>query len=126
MNHQQQLKVDNCGQTCIAIITGVTQYDAVGALGRDGATTTGEIKKTLWNFGYDCELRRGKKNWPPSLAVLFLRTEGAYLGHAVVLRDGVVHDPALREPMPLEYFEVFLRARRARIQSYLCITKRRI
>src|SRR4051812_44639955 len=101
MEHQKQLTQDNCGQTCVAIIAGISQWDAVHAVGNDHGTQPKYLQEALFKFGFDVERVRFKRSeWPPTLAIALLRSHAdSGYGHAVVVRDGQVIDPALNGPI---------------------------
>jgi UTP-glucose-1-phosphate uridylyltransferase len=98
----RQLVEDNCGQTCIAIIAGISQWDAVHAVGNDHGTQPKHLQEALFRFGFNVERKRFvKAEWPPPLAIALVRSKhDKGYGHAVVVRDGKVIDPAQGDPIP--------------------------
>jgi len=93
---QRQLVEDNCGQTCVAMIAGISQWDAVHAVGNDHGTQAKHLQEALFKFGFDVERKKFKKaEWPPPLAIALIRSKyDKDYGHAVVVRDGNVFDPS--------------------------------
>ena len=97
----RQLIEDNCGQTCVAIIARISQWEAVHAVGNDHRTQPKHLQEALFKFGFDVERQKFKRTeWPPNLAIALLRSKvDKEYGHAVVVREGQVIDPALGNPI---------------------------
>lgn len=111
MENQKQLIEDNCGQTCVAMIAGVSQWDAMHAVGNDHGTQPKALQEALFKFGFIVEREKLKVTAPPALAIGLVRSKiDKTYGHAVVIRDGVVTDPAWSSPVE---FHLYLSAIKA-------------
>ena len=127
METQKQLIQDNCGQTCVAMIAGISQWDAMHAVGNDHGTQPKYLQEALFRFGFNVERKRFvKAEWPPKLAIALVRDRflGDY-GHAVVVRDGQVIDPALGRPMPADRFLELLRCNGRYITALIVVNGKR-
>lgn len=121
MQHKKQDKQNNCGQTCVAMISDMSiRYSEEHFFkNHDGRTSTKEVNKALNCVGFDSDtrLRRCPKNWDakfPKLCIIKMsftenKTRG---GHWVIYYKGVVYDPGQDTPHPYfhyrKYIESFL------------------
>jgi hypothetical protein len=103
----KQLNPDNCGQTCYAILTGCSQFEAMIAVGKDHGTNGSMLRRALFYAGYEAaKFKFSKKRWPinEGLAILKCSVLPDY-GHAVVVRNGEVLDPAVGKWVTVKEFE---------------------
>jgi hypothetical protein len=96
---------DTCGQTCVAMIVGVTVDEVVQAMGWNTATSWQDCRRALAKFGiktgggdrpFPTVWRRGPREHKlPPYSIVEVRDapRPKTWGHVVVLRDGIVYDP---------------------------------
>jgi hypothetical protein len=121
MKHISQPVGSNlCGQTCVAMIAGISLGESVKVFGKRGCTTTKDVAAALRKLGIPCgdKLIRLKKGEDPvsagtAVKMVVLHYDGAPKHHAhwVVLHGDLYYDPA--ESIECGYDE------RVRITSYL-------
>ena len=101
MNHQLQNKSTNCGQTCVAMITGKSIDEIEFVLGHPGGTRTADLKKLLATYGFKTGARRELWKWGerlPDLCILNMQIIGIKnCTHWAVYHDGYVYDPAHKD-----------------------------
>lgn len=88
-----------CGQSCVAMIAGVSLEDSIAAFGKRGGTRTKEVAKALSVFGIkskDCLTRITKTNVPSEkciVHVVWRNSQGKPRGHWIVRYQGQYYDP---------------------------------
>lgn len=131
-HHQQPRGSSVCGQTCVAIIAGVTVEWAITAVGKGRQKTSEhDLQRGLAAFG--CVLGKFTR-WlghPPVPkfftfpALARVRFEGKRHGYHWIAFDGqTVHDPSHKHPAPVDVFARSLRRRRGYITSWAQVEKR--
>ena len=116
MIHLFQPTKNSCGQTCVAMIAGVSAEDVIKVIGR-GCTSHTDRKKALFHFGISFAEHitryRGEKIPNYSICVLHLNKEKNT--HCAVWYDGKFYDPyhgILDEHLPgirvTSYLRIFL------------------
>lgn len=125
---QKQMLDDNCGQTCVAMLAGISQYGAVFAVGNDHGTSPSSLHKSLEKFGFIVERKRfSEKEMETGKGIALLRsTINPDYGHAVVYREGNVEDPALGIPIRVDSFIRTMDASNRRVTGLIAITGRRV
>lgn len=103
MELQKQGQPSNCGQTCVAMLTGISQWEAMNAFGKDDGSTPKQMEDVLHRLGYETKRLRGRA-WP-ELGIIFVR--GVDVNHAVAVKNGVAYDPVGVE-MIREDYEIWL------------------
>jgi hypothetical protein len=93
----KQDKGTNCGQTCTAMIAGVSIRESERVYGKHTASNFSEAKKALKHFGVETgaptKLDNRKKWTLPSFAYVRIVMIGRKVGHAIVYKDGYFYDP---------------------------------
>lgn len=91
----------NCGQTCIAMVAGVSISTACKAVGGRGYTNDDDLRRGLAVFGYTLGRVHpvGAGSPVPPLAIVFIRYLDKYgsekkHGHVAVWERGVIYDPS--------------------------------
>ena len=95
-----------CGQTCIAMIAGISLGDAIQRAGKQGGTTGPDLRKALYRIGIPSSEKmvrlgaRGKvprKRFDfgvlPKRCIAKVRSTGVKESHWVLVWDGEIHDP---------------------------------
>lgn len=84
-----------CGPACIAMVCGITFWEALEAIGTRGSTRYSHLRTALRKHGRRWgpvkQLVRGAPI--PCLAIVLFRTDGVRIGHWVVHDDGMFLDP---------------------------------
>lgn len=88
-----------CGQTCVAMIAGITLEESISVFGKSGETETREVITALNKLGISCgdKLIRVKKGVDlPPCCIIVLHYDGAPMRHWhwVVYYGGLYYDPA--------------------------------
>lgn len=112
-----------CGQTCVAMLAGVTVAEVVEAIGKNGPTNTVDVVKALKVFGFVCpssKLIRVRKQGPlPDNCILkiswFEDGKRHKLGHFVLKWEGKYYDPEC---------ELFIMPPNGKFTSYLPIMEK--
>ena len=97
--HIKQDKPTNCGQTCVAMLLGLTIQQSERLFGKKGCTTTKEVKKALEIFG--CKVADKLKrcnNWTakfPPLCIIKMSFLDSGRSHWVVFSETCIYDPAM-------------------------------
>lgn len=127
MSSQRQLLEDNCGQTCVAMLAGITQYDAMHAVGNDHGTSPKALSDALERFGFIVERKRFTRELVlkgTGIALLRSKSSPTY-GHAAVFRNGCFEDPSVGHPIAVEQFMVWLCNTGRHVSGLICITGKR-
>jgi len=86
-----------CGQTCVAMLAGVTINDVASFLGTEGCTNWWHLIKTLRNFGIECADRmvryRPSQELPTVCIVRIHFADVKNLSHYIVFYNDRWHDP---------------------------------
>ena len=89
-----------CGQTCIAMLAGITLIEAINIIGKTRATRTGDLKRGLdiCGISHGDRLIRHKRGRPlPRLCIchfgMEIRPSMPIAGHWVVFHNGTFFDP---------------------------------
>lgn len=111
-------KTGLCGQTCIAMVAGVTIDEAVQVVRvtsvGDPGTSTEQVIAGLKNFGFrlgkvKSYIKKKKKlEVLPEFAIMSVVDNRTEWGHWVVLKDGFVYDPGIGWPLPVRIYENML------------------
>ena len=107
-----------CGQTCVAMVAGVSLIEASTAIGVsvmkfDGTNADHLIrglKRLNIKVGRWVDYSTRKKRMvdiPPFAIMSIVNTKNAW-GHWVVVKDGFVYDPGIGYPLPVHIFEAFI------------------
>ena len=80
-----------CGQTCVAMIAGISLEEAILAVGKRGLTTTKDIAQALRKLGFGCADRVTRYNGRLGSELCLCVVESK---HWVVYKDGLFYDPA--------------------------------
>jgi hypothetical protein len=95
----QPERSNTCGQTCVAMIAGVTYAESVTRFRSRAATRTKQVSAVLRGYGFACpgKLERYKGGELPKLCIvkLTIKRNGKKWGHWVVYDDGYFFDPSL-------------------------------
>ena len=104
MKHIAQPKGSNlCGQTCVAMIAGITLDESIKVFGKSGCTTTKDVASALRKLGIPCDDRviRIRKGENPisvgtvvKMVVLHCDKWPKHCSHWVVLYGELYYDPA--------------------------------
>ena len=96
MRLQHQPNKLTCGQTAVAIASGVPVRKAIAIFGHDHDTRTYEVKIALKKLGLKCDTRRrrvSKLRSLPPFCLIFLRSNLVRWGHWAVHYEGKILDP---------------------------------
>jgi hypothetical protein len=98
MNWLAQQTDITCGQTCVAMIAGLSWSEGVDAVGRKGATHYCHVVGALNALGFTTSpvTRVSKRTQLPTSGTSLVKFtfKGRRLGHYVVLHDGDIYDPS--------------------------------
>lgn len=64
-----QTRRRNCGQTCLAMVTGVSVEEVERTLGKTGSTRTADLVRWLRKQGWECEDRLQKVGLPEQIGI---------------------------------------------------------
>lgn len=99
-----------CGQTCVAMLAGVTLEESVRVFGRKGGTNTKQVAEALGKLGIksgDRLVRPKFLDELPSCCIAKIHFTDAKNTHWTVYRDGLYYDPAYGiYEFPPEYMRV--------------------
>ena len=114
MQHLKQDKENNCGQTCVAMIAGISIEESEKVFGHSCSTRTREVVKALRKLGFEPQtdnLVRSKwGNTPDALAILKMTfNEKQRSGHWVVSYYGWIYDSAQKEKHPYWHYCNFMK-----------------
>lgn len=86
----------SCGQTCIAMICGISWFQATEAMGHMRSTSTKQVVSVLRRFGCTVEdhLTVLRKNPLPASGTYLVKLCYDKGSHWVVLHEGQIYDPA--------------------------------
>lgn len=88
----------SCGQTCLAMVSGMPIERAIRIVGHSHSTCPAELVAAIRSCGYSCpsRLARVSKRGLPELCIarLSARNAAPSWGHWVVVYKGNVYDPA--------------------------------
>jgi len=111
IRHLQQPKDSHlCGQTCVAMITGVSIEKSIEVFGTRGGTRTKQVVAALRKFGIATVtprlVRWNGQQRPPDYAILHMIWKSVSgrktpWKHWLLCWAGVLYDPSLPEPRPL-------------------------
>lgn len=114
-----------CGQTCVAMILGITELEAIELVGKKGLTNVGHLIKALRKKGIGCSrgLVKVYKHTvvPPNcIARVSWYRDGKRLGtsHWILYWDGVMYDPSGHEE---DLRRLLATGTRAKVTSFLAI-----
>ncbi len=98
MRHVTQPDKKTCGQTCVAMIAGVTVEEVIRKMRRRGATRPEHLIKALRGYGFAIKQDRSRRGAPRGERAIcrlrFRDSDGAWHGHLVIKWDGRWYDPA--------------------------------
>jgi hypothetical protein len=104
-----------CGQAVVAMAANVTLDEATAAVGvstlREAGTDVEDLVRGLRKLGMKvgkCSSfyrRKGKLTRLPEFAVMSVVDNKTMWGHWVLLLNGVVHDPGIGYPLPIQVYE---------------------
>ena len=89
--HKLQDKKNNCGQTCVAYITGASVRDVESFLGTDQETTTTQLINALHHFGVKIGEQGYYNGVLPNTALVLIKKPKEY--HWLVWKHGRWWDP---------------------------------
>ena len=135
--HLKQDKENNCGQTCIAIITGMRVREVEKKMNRFSRTKTHDLVYALQGYGFTVpkhQLTRCDSKYPwetnfPELCIVKITYEDSETGksdsHWIVKHGIYIYDPALNEVITITGFqrEIAELSGNIRPTSYLEITE---
>lgn len=104
MTHLRQTRGSNCGQTCVAMLTGNKIARVEVMIGR-GGTWFSDLRDAMHRLGWDLgSFQRSRGEVPRRKSLVLVRIgKGSKRGHWVaVAHGGIVHDPSERRPMEPE------------------------
>lgn len=118
LRHIKQDKDSNCGQTCVAMLTGKSIKKVEEWMNRYGRTKTHDIVFALREHGYDVpfmQLTRCIGDWAsgfPYMCIIKMTwkdlTKGSNDSHWIVKRGNEVYDPAQDDVMSwMTYYNMF-------------------
>lgn len=82
----------NCGQTCVAMVAGISIRKAVTACGTRGRTTYARVRWALKTFGWRLAEREKYRGQVIKNAMIRLKTKHG--SHWVLARDGDLYEPS--------------------------------
>ena len=91
--HFPQDRPENCGQTCVAYVAGVSVRDVEAVIGHDGITYATDISKALRHYGIEHKDIVAYTGSLPSRAIVLLALTKDH--HWVVWQNGKWFDPRL-------------------------------
>lgn len=130
IKHRKQPYPSNqCGQTCVAMILGMSIESAVVLIGKTGSTQTKDLSSVLNQYGFECDdrlTRISKKHGIPDFCILKLTVDNRHSGHWVLWNGETktYHDPSYDFTMSQETYEGHLKYDNARITSFLEVRKK--
>jgi hypothetical protein len=86
-----------CGQTCVAMITGISLDESIQLFdGKRGGTRTRDLVNALANKGIQCgdKLVRLKGQAKPNVCIVKLHFDDSKVTHWVVWHNGRFYDPS--------------------------------
>lgn len=85
-----------CGQTCVAMIAGITLEEAIAIFGKRSGTTTKQVIQALTAAGVKCGTRLyPARSYPrPDFCMAIVHFKGTKSTHWTIWRDGRYYDPA--------------------------------
>lgn len=108
MNILKQTKSTNCGQTCVAMLLGITIPEAEKLFGHGGVTTQEEVLAILdskfpdcWQRDFDGAIKYKNRNKHRTYLCLHRNPDNFEQAHWTICFDGVIIDPAQRDPLKL-------------------------
>ncbi len=120
MTHQQQERAGNCGQACVAMITGQAQAAVEKQLRMRGGTHYCDLRRVLKHYGVALGgAVRTRAEFPklPARAICMTRDRKTKRGHWIVHDDGMIYDPAAMGPVTLRTY-IYFTGTRWRITSF--------
>lgn len=99
-----------CGQTCVAMVCGITIDDAIGAVGHTHGTTGPDLHRALNKYGINSSpkiIRKGKHRPLPQRCIAKMRAKGIRESHWILVWDGNYYDPC-PHPGGWEYVSGYL------------------
>jgi hypothetical protein len=88
-----------CGQTCVAMIAGITLKESIEAFGgKKGRTRTKDVVGALRKLGINCgdpPLTRLKGQDKPDTCIVKLHFDGTTNTHWVIWHEEIFYDPSL-------------------------------
>lgn len=125
MKHLSQDTRNNCGQTCLAMLTGLKVRTVECRMKRTGPTRHKILTAFLRGRGFDVS---GFQRWrrpgipdEPS-AVLMVRQKDVRSGHWVVLRSGQIFDPVYPTAVKVARWVKDLEKKSRRVTSYFTVS----
>ena len=97
MEWKKQPNGTTCGQTCTAMIAGISVHESINMFGTDKGTTMADGKRILGKLGIKTgEITKidNRKKWSlPDFAGVRITGVGRKWGHFIVYKDGQFFDP---------------------------------
>jgi hypothetical protein len=105
-------KKNQCGQTCVAIITHLPVEMICAEFKRRGGTTVKDVSGMLRWYGWESDVtvtRLRDYRLLPQLCVMDLAVKGrSWSGHFAVFFEGTVYEPGFHIPVPVAtYFQIY-------------------
>lgn len=135
MNHIQQNERNNCGQTCVRMITGNSLSDVEKLMDKRGLSRTSDLKKAIILFYAVSDVMIMTKHRykylydeqrVPVPCVCMVRPKDSkykHRGHWIVLYDKYVYDPSLQNKMRIRSYLKRLEKQERKITSYFSVVK---
>ena len=130
MRHLRQTRKNNCGQTCVAVITRRKIDEIHEIVGKNGRTSGVDLRRALQKCGRICSVKSVRMTKP---FIDYLESEciynqtllcmvtGSKMKHWIVVRGRHAYDPALDCRMHLSLYFPFLKREGGRITSYMVV-----
>lgn len=116
MRYFKQLRKNSCGQTCLAVATGITYDEAVKLIGHQNKTSANDLIPALRSLGFNCADRlfrapKDKRGWGcKTVSIMRVAWKGSSTGHWIVNNYGEIWDPGLDISFPnIETYEKYIK-----------------
>lgn len=86
-----------CGQTCVAMIAGITLEQSIRIFGKRSGTTTKQVIRALRETGIECGdiLIRARNHERPAFCMAVVHFRGERYTHWTIWKNGRYYDPAI-------------------------------
>ena len=92
---KQPEKSNQCGQCCVAMVTGVSRLKAISVFGKTGLTSWGNVRTALANLGKNRTVQALGALPLLSVSIVRVKWDKGSNSHFVVWDNGVWLDPEL-------------------------------
>jgi hypothetical protein len=104
-----------CGQSCVAMVLGVSLRKAILLTRRKGVTRISDLSRAMRKTRV--EYKRFTRTAPPR-SIVFVKWNSQKVGHWVVYFRGRIYDPQLESPTTLDKYRKYLRKKGGCIAGY--------